>query len=459
MWSSVSLGNRCANVQLSAKTQQRKVSPSFVARAEGALRQSSNGNKPLVGTPLVGTVVTDSAVPEGHKGLHGFLYGEEGGDRHTVSTDKYQFREDEDDGTTLLPVKSYVESREGEKPLGVYALYDTHHNLQYVGYSRNVVLATKAHLGLVGEEKCAFIKVMVFRNKAMATRANLEREVQNWLDESGTIPPGNGAERQLWESTQVFDTKNMSPAELEEYEEKKLRMKKAMGDALIENGDNDDAETRRLKLIQAVQGDDWSAVIDGQSKETLARQTTVTKAGENAQIPVDSQITSPFTRASVHRKIGDSIPDALELTVENVDKALEEVRPYLIADGGNVEVAGVENGLVLLRLQGACGTCPSSSATMKMGIERALRSKFGDKLKDILQVDAIDTAVASVEMVDQHLNLIRPAIHNFGGSVEVMEVAKGKCTLKYTGPKSIGQGVKAAVKDKFPELQEIIFVE
>lgn len=60
------------------------------------------------------------------------------------------------------------------------------------------------------------------------------------------------------------------------------------------------------------------------------------------------------------------------LTVQFVDRALDEVRPYLIADGGNVEVVDVEDGIVKLRLQGACGTCASSTATMKMGIERSL---------------------------------------------------------------------------------------
>ena len=64
------------------------------------------------------------------------------------------------------------------------------------------------------------------------------------------------------------------------------------------------------------------------------------------------------------------------LTPYLVDKALDEVRPYLIADGGNVEVAAVQDGVVMLRLQGACGTCPSSTATMKMGIERSLRVSF-----------------------------------------------------------------------------------
>ena len=61
------------------------------------------------------------------------------------------------------------------------------------------------------------------------------------------------------------------------------------------------------------------------------------------------------------------------MTVESVHAALDEVRPYLIADGGDVSVAAVEGGTVMLRLEGACGTCPSSTATMKMGIERALK--------------------------------------------------------------------------------------
>ena len=52
----------------------------------------------------------------------------------------------EDDGTTLVPVAQYIEAREGEKPLGVYALYDSKRNLQYVGYGRNIVLAVKVGL-------------------------------------------------------------------------------------------------------------------------------------------------------------------------------------------------------------------------------------------------------------------------------------------------------------------------
>ncbi len=49
----------------------------------------------------------------------------------------------EDDGSTLLRMGEYLRTRNGEKPLGVYALYDEGRHLQYVGYSRNIVLAVK----------------------------------------------------------------------------------------------------------------------------------------------------------------------------------------------------------------------------------------------------------------------------------------------------------------------------
>ncbi len=61
---------------------------------------------------------------------------------------------------------------------------------------------------------------------------------------------------------------------------------------------------------------------------------------------------------------------------EKVEAVLEEVRPHLLADGGNVELVGVEGGVVKLRLLGACGSCPSSTMTLKMGIERVLKERI-----------------------------------------------------------------------------------
>ena len=63
----------------------------------------------------------------------------------------------------------------------------------------------------------------------------------------------------------------------------------------------------------------------------------------------------------------------MALTLENVEKVLDELRPFLMADGGNVEVVELDGPIVKVRLQGACGSCPSSTMTLKMGIERKMR--------------------------------------------------------------------------------------
>lgn len=65
--------------------------------------------------------------------------------------------------------------------------------------------------------------------------------------------------------------------------------------------------------------------------------------------------------------------EAMALTPDNVEQVLDEMRPYLMADGGNVELVDIDGPIVKLRLQGACGSCPSSTMTLRMGIERRLR--------------------------------------------------------------------------------------
>lgn len=145
-----------------------------------------------------------------------------------------------------------------------------------------------------------------------------------------------------------------------------------------------------------------------------------------------------------------------DLTAQNVDLVLEDVRPYLISDGGNVDVVSVEDGVISLKLQGACGSCPSSTTTMKMGIERVLKEKFGDAVKDICQVNDDQISETTVEAVNGHLDVLRPAIKNYGGSVDVVSVEGGDCHVKYVGPESIGSGIKAAIKEKFPDIVNVV---
>ncbi len=75
----------------------------------------------------------------------------------------------------------------------------------------------------------------------------------------------------------------------------------------------------------------------------------------------------------------------LPLTSENVENVLEELRPYLMADGGNVSLVEIDGPIVKLRLEGACGSCPSSTMTLKMGIERRLK----EFIPEVAEVDQV----------------------------------------------------------------------
>lgn len=55
-----------------------------------------------------------------------------------------------------------------------------------------------------------------------------------------------------------------------------------------------------------------------------------------------------------------------------VQEVLDKLRPFIQSDGGDVELVDVEDGVVKVRLLGACGSCPASTITLKAGIERAL---------------------------------------------------------------------------------------
>ena len=62
---------------------------------------------------------------------------------------------------------------------------------------------------------------------------------------------------------------------------------------------------------------------------------------------------------------------------ERVEEVLNKIRPSLVADGGNVELVDVEdNGIVKVKLVGACAGCPMSQMTLKMGIEKLLKKEI-----------------------------------------------------------------------------------
>lgn len=71
---------------------------------------------------------------------------------------------------------------------------------------------------------------------------------------------------------------------------------------------------------------------------------------------------------------------------EKVEKALDEIRPMLQRDGGNVLLVDVtDDGVVKVKLTGACGSCPMSTYTLKMGIEQRLKDAIPE-VKSVEQV-------------------------------------------------------------------------
>ncbi len=74
------------------------------------------------------------------------------------------------------------------------------------------------------------------------------------------------------------------------------------------------------------------------------------------------------------------------MTKENVETVLNKIRPSLQADGGDVKLVSIDNkGTVKVKLTGACGGCPMSTMTLKMGIERILKNELPE-VKEVVAV-------------------------------------------------------------------------
>ncbi len=73
---------------------------------------------------------------------------------------------------------------------------------------------------------------------------------------------------------------------------------------------------------------------------------------------------------------------------ERVEKVIDRIRPAVQMDGGDIQLVDIVDGVVKVRLVGACVGCPSSAMTLKMGIERAIRNE----VPEITGVEAVDDA-------------------------------------------------------------------
>ena len=205
-------------------------------------------------------------VPAAHQGLHDFLYGA-GGDEHAV--EPAEAPASVGDGSQAIALDAWTAQMGNGKVAGVYAVLDRDLIPQYIGYSRNIALSLESHLTQHGPDVCAFVRVQAFK---FPKRTEMEALCNDWIAELGTTPPGNLDGGGKWAKTIGEAARAaMSEAERNAYEEKKLKLRKAMADTTLmreETPLSEDQTKRRQKLEASVTNDDWSAVIqDSQAQE------------------------------------------------------------------------------------------------------------------------------------------------------------------------------------------------
>jgi Fe-S cluster biogenesis protein NfuA len=442
----------------------------------------------------------DRDVPTAHRGLHDTLYADGAEAEHAAESRRRDGAAAASAAVFVDPVganawdrERFVRETAGQKVAGVYGVLDARGELVYVGFSRNISLALKGHVGAVGSDAVHSLRVRTF---GFPKKAEMEQVRDQWIAQNGTVPPGNmvdainGVENP-WTATatmrQVAESA-MSEQERIQFEEKKFKLRKAMADPALadeldeaqrEEDQLDDvssaAEMRR-KLRLAVEGDDWSGEVDAQTAGTLAQPIKESPLAETAfserspAVAADGTIISPFAERSVLDESTTQPEETLALTAENVDRVLDEVRPYLLSDGGNISVVSIAppetatetagGQTVTLQLEGACGTCPSSTMTMQLGVERVLREKFGEAIGQVIAIS--DPAAAlkselSVEACERALDEVRPSVTAFGGIMNVMSAAAGEVHLQYSGPSKLAYAIEHLLKEKVPNIQAVLF--
>lgn len=186
----------------------------------------------------------------------------------------------------------------------------------------------------------------------------------------------------------------------------------------------------------------------------------------NSFLSGDFQIKQQFLRLDSSRRLRKrtGIVCVLPLTEENVEKVLDEVRPGLMADGGNVALHEIDGLVVVLKLQGACGSCPSSTMTLKMGIETRLR----DKIPEIMDVEQILDTETGLELneenVEKILAEIRPYLVGTGGGIlEFVEIKDYVVKVRLSGPAAGVMTVRVALtqklREKIPIITAVILIE
>jgi Fe-S cluster biogenesis protein NfuA len=154
--------------------------------------------------------------------------------------------------------------------------------------------------------------------------------------------------------------------------------------ARLESAGDPEIRATALDLVQSV------VELHGAALQRLVDSLIRTPAGQQvlSEALENDLVSSMLLLHNLH-------PDDLETRVL---RGIEKARPYLKSHGGDVELAAVRDGIVHLRLHGTCGSCPSSSVTLKNAVEDALFEVAPDII-EIVSENAAATAQSGPQLV------------------------------------------------------------
>jgi Fe-S cluster biogenesis protein NfuA len=286
-------------------------------------------------------------------------------------------------GKRVLPFKILAGGLKGSKVAAVYAVLNSTFKrgsegwevAEYVGVSQDLDATLQAHFEHHGGEKVAHIRALSFSFPQPNAMQDVAQQWREMARSAGAVLDGS-----IWENDAM--------------------------DFLFDEDDDDDDDD---------DDEDYSMAMTSQAMASNPMGSQQQPVGVQEQ-----PIVSPFEDSTAEDPLPTVEGRVLVFNSENVDKVLDEVRPYLISDGGNVAVERVDDTEmnVYLKLEGACGSCASSTVTMKMGIERVLRENFPD-LNEVLQVEDEDDKPTELtyQVVEDEVNRLKTAIVAMGGLV------------------------------------------
>ena len=346
-------------------------------------------------------------------------------------------------GKTILPMRVVTPGLQGHRVAAVYAILNSSYkkktggegwqHCEHVGITRDLAAALRAHVAARGKKAAAHLRALSF---SFPQKGVVEDMAAEWRQKAGEA--GGNAPSMAWadDGKVSDDGEDVAAAAAEKARQEEL-IRIIEQSAMYDDEDDDD-------------DDDY---YDDEDEGSGSAASLFVDKTDQAGTDTDS-VTSPFESdgSKVNANGGDK---PLEFNMENVDRVLDEIRPYLISDGGNCRIDRIdeEKQNVYLVLEGACGSCASSTVTMQMGIQRVLNENFPN-FGEVVQVEDPDLVDAkptelTLEAVQSELNRIKPAILAMGGSVEIVSVDTelGVVRLNFRGSNKVKQGLELAIRD------------